>query len=93
MDLSSVSYAEYHHCKAVRSSQVPEQVHVACIWNTLKFNSPPEQIWSRSSYVRGIEHVNNIPTMQFFIGISKNTQSKSYLCGWEFQNNALWDTH
>ena len=35
---------------------------------------------------------NNIPT------ISRNTQSKSYMlslteCVWEFQNNALWDTH
>ena len=45
----------------------------------------------------GILHVNNIPTMQFFTGISRNTQSKSYMlslteCVWEFQNNALWDT-
>ena len=43
-------------------------------------------------------HVNNIPTMQLFIGISRNTQSKSYMlsltgCVWDFQNNALWDTH
>ena len=34
---------------------------------------------------------NNIPTMQFFTGISRNTQSKSYMlslteCVWEFQN-------
>ena len=46
-----------------------------------------------------IGHVNNIPTMQFFIGISRNTQSKSYMlslmteCVWEFRNIALWDTH
>ena len=26
-----------------------------------------------------IEHVNNIPTMQYFIGISRNTQSKFYM--------------
>ena len=43
-----------------------------------------------------IGHVNNISTMQFFTGISRNTQSKSYIlslteCVWEFQNNALWD--
>ena len=44
-----------------------------------------------------IGHVNNIPTMQFFTGISRNTQSKSYMlpstdnCVWEFRNNALWD--
>ena len=46
-----------------------------------------------------IGHVNNIPTMQFFIGISRNTQSKSYMlsfmtgCVWEFRNIELWDTH
>ena len=45
-----------------------------------------------------IGHVNNIPTMQFFTGISRNTQSKSYRlslteCVWEFQNNASWDAH
>ena len=43
-------------------------------------------------------HVNNIPTMQFFTGIFKITQSKSYVlslngCVWKFQNNALWDTY
>ena len=43
-----------------------------------------------------IGHVNNIPTMQFFTGVSKNTQSKSYiyiiidLVSREFRNNALW---
>ena len=36
--------------------------------------------------------------MQFFVGISRNTQSKSYMlslteCVWNFQNNALRDTH
>ena len=46
----------------------------------------------------GIGRVNNIPTKQFLIGISKNTQPKSYMlslteCVWEFLNNALWDTH
>ena len=34
--------------------------------------------------------------MQFFTGISRNTQSTHMLllteCIWEFQNNALWDT-
>ena len=44
-----------------------------------------------------IEHVNNIPTMQYFNGTSRNTQSKLYMwssteCVWDFQNNALWDT-
>ena len=43
-------------------------------------------------------HVNNIPSMQFFTGIFVNTQSKSYIlsltvCVWDFQNNALWETH
>ena len=27
-----------------------------------------------------IGHVNNIPTMQFFTGILRNTQSESYIC-------------
>ena len=45
-----------------------------------------------------IGHFNNTPTMQYFTGISKNTQSKSHTLSlteriWEFQNNALWDTH
>ena len=45
-----------------------------------------------------IGHVNNIPAMQFFTGISRNTQSKSDMlsfteCIWELINNALWDTH
>ena len=45
-----------------------------------------------------IGHVNNIPTMQLFTGIPRNTQSKCYMlslteCVWEFRNNALWDTH
>ena len=36
--------------------------------------------------------------MQFFTGISRNTQSKLWMlslteCVWDFQNNALWDTH
>ena len=40
---------------------------------------------------------NNIPTMKFFTGISRNTWSKSYTlslteCVWEFQNIASWDT-
>ena len=44
-----------------------------------------------------IGHVNNIPTMQFFTGIPRITQSNSYMlslteCCWEFQNDALWDT-
>ena len=45
-----------------------------------------------------IGHVNNISTMQFFPGISRNSQSKSQMlslteCVWDIQNNALWDTH
>ena len=45
-----------------------------------------------------IGHVNNIPTMQFFDGISRNTQSKSYMlslteCVREFRNNPLWDIY
>ena len=44
--------------------------------------------------ILSMAHVSNIPTMQFFTGISGNTQSKSYTlslteCVWE--NSALWD--
>ena len=44
------------------------------------------------------EYVNNIPTMQFFIGIARIIQSKYYQlslteCLWEFRNDALWDPH
>ena len=50
-----------------------------------------------SGVCRTIAHVNNIPTMQFFTGIFRNTQSKLYMlslteCVWDFQDNALWDT-
>ena len=36
--------------------------------------------------------------MKFFTGITRNTQSKSYMLSlservWDFQNNVLWDTH
>ena len=41
---------------------------------------------------------NNIPTMLYFTGISRDTQSKSYMlslneCVREFRNSSLWDTH
>ena len=44
-----------------------------------------------------IGHLNNIPTMQQFRGISRNTPSKSYIlslteCLRDYQNNALWET-
>ena len=47
---------------------------------------------------QAVGHVNNIPTMQFLIGIFRITQSKLYIlslieCVWDFQNNALRDTH
>ena len=37
-------------------------------------------------------------TMKFFTGIFRNALSKPHMlslteCVWEFQNNALWDTH
>ena len=41
-----------------------------------------------------MESSHNIPTMQFFTGISRNAHSKSSTeCVWEFGNNALWDSH
>ena len=49
-------------------------------------------------HIHVIGHVHNIPTMQFSTGISRNTQSKTYMlslteCVWDFRNDALWDTH
>ena len=35
-----------------------------------------------------IGHVRNIPTMQFFTGISRNTQSKSYMLS---LTEGIWD--
>ena len=51
-----------------------------------------------STSITWIGHVNNIPTMQFFTGISRNTKSKLYMlslteCVGDSQNNALWDIH
>ena len=44
-----------------------------------------------------IGHVNNIPTEQLCTGMSRNTQSKSYMLTmawvWDFQSIAMWDTH
>ena len=51
-----------------------------------------------SCWYTTIRHVNEIPTMQLFSGIFRNTRSKSYVLSltervWDFQNNALWDTY
>mgnify|MGYP001801283614 CR=1 FL=1 len=48
------------------------------------------------SRIHAIGHVKNVPTMQLFTGISRNTQSKSNMlslseCVWEFRNNAPID--
>ena len=57
---------------------------------------------TRQSYLLECEHKiglnNNIPTMQFFTGYSRNTQSKSHRLSLtkyalEFRKEALWDTH
>ena len=66
----------------------------------------PEMPWffgfTRHSYLLEYAHkigqVNNIPTMHFFTGISKYSQSKSHRLSLtkyalEFWNEALWDTH
>ena len=61
---------------------------------------PPiqEELNSGHNHLFLICHVKNTPTMQFFNGISRNTQSKSNMLSlaehvWEFWINALWDTH
>ena len=53
-----------------------------------------KQFWEKETSIMPY----NIPTMQLFTGISKDTQSKSYTLSlthgvWDFQNNALWDSH
>ena len=61
----------------------------------MSFSNPCKYMpMSSTSREQTIGHVNNIPTMQLFTGIPKNTQSKSYMlslteCVWDFQNNAL----
>ena len=57
------------------------------------------QISDKRWQYRFIIFQNNIvPTMQFFTGIPRNTQSKLYMlslteCVPNLQNSALWDTH
>ena len=55
-------------------------------------------VWAlKPEHNRSIRHVNNIPTMQFFTGISRNNQIHIYdiidwvypWCIWDFQNNAF----
>ena len=44
--------------------------------------------------VNAIGHVDNIPTMDFLTESSRNIQSVILTeCVWDFQNDALWDTH
>ena len=50
------------------------------------------------TYSHPVRYVGNIPTKQFWTTIFRNTQSEYYASSltedaWEFQNNALWDTH
>ena len=54
-------------------------------------HTTPEQWWIL------VGHVNNIPIMQLWGGIPRNTRSTSYVlslteCEWELQNDALWET-
>ena len=53
--------------------------------------------WAFVEIYHGCDQVNNIPTMQLFTGISRNTQSKSHMlllteCVCHFQNSVFWDT-
>ena len=54
-------------------------------------------VWTCQEHV-SMGHVNNIPSMHFFTGISSNAPSKSHMlplteCVWDFQTDALRDTH
>ena len=44
----------------------------------------------QKSYITLIRHVNKIPTMQLFTGISKNTQSRNIMISLTV---CVWDTH
>ena len=71
-----------------------------CIYNS-QYASREEWYHQQCTGMRSfwtIWHSNKTPTMQFFTWISRNTQSNSYTlllteCVWDFQKNALWDTH
>ena len=73
------------------------------VWQKMRLKHIPTEwqsctsqwVWKNCSQMG---HVDNIPTMQFFTEISRNTQSISYMLSlnvsvWDFQDNALWDTH
>ena len=54
--------------------------------------------WVSGYEMEGVGSNKNITIMQFFAGIARNTQAKSYMlslteCVGEFRNNALRDTH
>ena len=76
---------------ALACTLIPLVIEV--IYVMIKRHGAEWKLWYAS-----IGHVNNVPTMQFFTGISKTTQFKSHMlsiteCVWEFRNNVLWDAH
>ena len=78
------------------------EVNITVNWSKVNFkHSESSSLYSLSLrlpiILPPIGYVDRIPTMQFFPGISSNTQSKSCMlslaeCVWEFLINALWDT-
>ena len=80
--------------------QYEASLRVLCTdqWADVKNQLNQVSVFERSlcKMAHSVGHVNNIPRMQFFIGISRNTQNQMLSltdCVWNFQNNALWDTH
>ena len=79
------------------SSYNNQSAYSAVVW-VMNSQSEFARVMYEPRYESLIEHVNKIPTMQFFTGIFKNTQSELYMLSlteWvcDFQNNVLWDTH
>ena len=97
VDTLAVSY-DKKHSELVTKIQENEDMVVKMAQLEVSLNSLVLSQFIKIIVWVKIGHVNNIPTIQFFAKISRNTQSKSFMlsltgCIWDFQNNALWDTH
>ena len=75
----------------IDKKDVESRCSIHHVYNLRQFVAKYGKFFSRFP---SIGHVNNIPTMQFFIGISRNSQSKSYIlslteCVWDFQKRCI----
>ena len=65
---SHTMYFRYYH-------KISRIIITGCVWVSLSE-------WGIFTFILTIVHVNNIPTMQLFIGISRNTQSNCLCYHW-----------